>query len=372
VSFRRRRSAQRWIVPLLAIVIGAAMLLALVRRGSIPPGNATGNEGGDNTPAHSVAQQGVTPSIRLPLLSTPTPEPPKSTPTVTPTSTITPTPTPSGPLRTGDEPVPQLGSQAVVLMDADSGAILYQYNAHDRREPASVTKIMTAIIAIERGDVHAVVKADYDPTPLTDQDSSMMWIDPGETVTLEDLLYGLMLPSGNDAAVLIAKHIAGSERAFVNLMNQKAQGLGMRDTHFENPHGLHAENHYTSAYDLAVLARYAMRNPTFRQIVAAGAWDVHADDRTWTVYNLNRLIRIYPDADGIKIGYNDQAGKTIVASVDHNGHHVYAVLLGSWNLWADTPALYDWAFRNYSWKATDAERGADLTLAPSGAGTPTP
>ena len=346
IYYRRRRN---WTGIAILLLLVVAVASPLVLRTLVQPAENKGTPPDAGPAARVAAQAAPTPGVRLPVLVTPTPALPTSTPTPTSSPTITPTPTPSGPIRTGNEAVPQLGSQAVILMDGDSSAILYQHNARERREPASVTKIMTAIIAIERGNLKDRVKANYDPAPLNAQESSMMWINPGETVTLEDLLYGLMLPSGNDAALLIANHIAGSEEAFVKLMNQKAQDLGLRDTHFANPHGLHAEGHYTTAYDLALLCRYAMRNPTFREIVATNAWDVRADDRTWTVFNLNKMIRMYPDADGIKIGYNDQAGRTIAASVNHNGHRVYAVLLGSWDLWADTPALYDWAFRNWTW-----------------------
>lgn len=249
--------------------------------------------------------------------------------------------------------MPQLGSQAIVLMDATSGEVIYELNSHARRAPASVTKIMTALIAIERGNLNDWVTVEYDPEPLVNEQSSMMWVNPGERVRLEDLVYGLMLPSGNDAAEAIANYIAGSEDGFVKLMNEKAQELGMSDTHYANPHGLDQEDHYTSAYDLAVLARYAMRNAAFREIASAKIWTVHGIERTWDVYNLNKLLFIYPDADGIKIGYTDNAGKTIVASVNHQGHRVYAVLMGSWNLWADTPALYDWAFGNYTWPVSE-------------------
>jgi serine-type D-Ala-D-Ala carboxypeptidase (penicillin-binding protein 5/6) len=244
-------------------------------------------------------------------------------------------------------------------MDATSGQVIYEIDSHARRSPASVTKIMTANIAIERGKLNDWVTVNYDPEPLNAEQSSMMWVNPGERIRLEDLVYGLMLPSGNDAAEAIANYIAGSDEAFVKLMNDKAQELGMKDTHYANPHGLDQEGHYTSAYDLALLARYAMQNPNFRQFAAAKIWTVRSLDRTWDVYNLNKLLFIYPDADGIKIGYTDSAGKTIVASVNHEGHRVIAVLLGSWNLWADTPALYDWAFANYTWPVSD------VTPAPS-------
>jgi len=359
---RVRRRRRNWTGPVIIVLIAIAVLSPLALRALGQSGIPTA----ENAPAQpnqiALAAAPTRGTVLFPPTATPTA---LSTATPTHTPTVTPTPTPLGPTKTGDAAVPSLGSQAVVMMDADSGAILYQYNPHTRREPASVTKIMTAIIAIERGNLKQRIKADYDPTPLTEQDSSMMWINPGETVTLEDLLYGLLLPSGNDAAVLIAKDIAGSEEAFVALMNQKAQELGMHDTHYINPHGLHANGHYTTAYDLAILARYAMRNPTFREIVKAKSWDVHADDRTWTVYNLNKLLFEYPDADGIKIGYNDQAGKTIVGSVDHGGHDVFVVLLGSWDLWADSEALYDWAFANYTWPASGYEATPSPTPTPS-------
>jgi D-alanyl-D-alanine carboxypeptidase len=176
-----------------------------------------------------------------------------------------------------------------------------------------------------------------------------MGIKPGETYTLEDLLYGLMLPSGNDAALAIANDIGGSMAGFVSMMNAQASDLGLVDSHFINPHGLDAPGHYSSAFDLAIAARYGMTNyGEFRKLAAARSWAVQGT-RTFTVYNLNRFLRSYTGADGVKIGYTDNAGKTIVASASRNGHRVYVVLLHCHDIVADSTPLFDWVFGNFTW-----------------------
>jgi D-alanyl-D-alanine carboxypeptidase len=145
-----------------------------------------------------------------------------------------------------------------VVIDEDSGQVLYERGSSQRTAPASITKIMTALVAIERGKPEDRFKVEFDSTELVD--STLMGIHPGDEVTLEDLLYGLMLPSGNDAALAIANHIAGSKQAFVQMMIDKARDLGLQNTHFQNPHGLDEAGHYTSAYDITMTARYAMQH----------------------------------------------------------------------------------------------------------------
>ena len=180
--------------------------------------------------------------------------------------------------------------------------------------------------------------------------STVMGVQPGEHVTVRDLLYGLMLPSGNDAAVALAWHVDGSEQAFVARMNARARALGLRDTSFVNPHGLDFQSWaggYTSAYDLAVMTRAALENGTFRQIVATRTWTARTDRNVYLLQTQNGLLGAYPGADGVKIGWTRRAGQTMVASAARDGHRLIAVVLGSTNRTGDARRLLD-----EGWKLT--------------------
>lgn len=180
----------------------------------------------------------------------------------------------------------------------------------------------------------------------------MMGIKPGETYTLEDLLYGLLLPSGGDAADAIANAIGGNQAHFVAMMNAEAAGLGLHDSHFVNPHGLTAPDHYSSAYDMAMAARYGMQTyPAFRTIVDTRTWTVHGT-RSFQIYNLNKFLWSYPGADGVKIGYTGHAGRTIVASATRNGHQVFVSLMNCGDFVGDTTPLFNWVFQNFTWPAS--------------------
>ena len=269
----------------------------------------------------------------------------------------TPTPIPV-PVKVRDAAPPQIGAVAAIVVDQQSGAVLYAKNEHLDRSPASITKIITAIVALERGKLDDVVKVSYDATELVD--STLMGLYPNDQLTLRDLLYGLMLPSGNDAALAIANHIAGSKRAFAEMMNKRMGDLGLRDSQFVNPHGLDARGHFTSAYDMAMISRYGMRNDTFRQLASARSYNVslvrQGETLRYPIYNLNRLLTSYTGGDGIKVGYTEDAGHTIVGSATRDGHGIIAAVLGSENLWIDTPPLLDYAFKNYSWPDAVAAR----------------
>lgn len=279
----------------------------------------------------------VTATATLPP-ATPTPEPP------------TPTPTPAGPIKTGAAPPPQVQALSIAVVDEASGQLLYGRDPHRRLAPASVTKIFTALVALRYGTLNQQIHVTFDQSQL--YDSTLMGLREGDTFTLEDLLYGLMLPSGNDAALAIANAIGGNETHFVEMMNEEAARLGLHDSHFVNPHGLDAPGHYTSAYDLAMAARYGMTHyEEFRKLAAARVWQVHGS-RTYSIYNLNRFLLDYPGADGVKIGYTDNAGKTIVASATRNGHRVYVVLMHCGDIVADSVPLFNWVFSNFTWPAS--------------------
>jgi D-alanyl-D-alanine carboxypeptidase len=243
------------------------------------------------------------------------------------------------------------------VIDEESGAMLYGRDPHRRLAPASLTKIFTALVALKRGDIHKPITVQFDPAELID--STLMGIKPGETYTLEDLLYGLMLPSGNDAALAIADTIGGSEPQFAAMMNQEASDLGLKDSHFVNPHGLDASGHYSSAFDLAMAAREGMTSSDeFRTLARAKAWEVHGTRDFW-VYNLNRFLRGYNGSDGVKIGYTDNSGPAIVASATRNGHRVYVALIHCGDIVGDSVPLFNWVFANFTWPVRE---GAPTTV----------
>lgn len=239
-----------------------------------------------------------------------------------------------------------ISAQYAVMLDEGSGEILWGRNAHGRVPPASLTKIITALVALDRTRPADRVTVQVDSRSPMFYDSTLMGLKAGETLSMETLLYGLMLPSGNDAAVAIAQYVGGSEPGFVDLMNAKADQLGLTDSHFVNPHGLDADGHYSSPYDLSMFARTGMRDPLFQRL--AGSRQYVAEG--YTLNNLNRLLGMYPKADGIKVGYTDNAGRAIVASATQDGHRVYVALLRSNNPTPEAQALLEWAFRSFAWQ----------------------
>jgi D-alanyl-D-alanine carboxypeptidase (penicillin-binding protein 5/6) len=244
---------------------------------------------------------------------------------------------------------PTITGNAGILMDAKTGKVLYEKNAHLRMEPASTTKIMTAILALEKGDLSDVVVTGKEPTLV---DGTRIYLEEGEKLTLEQMLYAMLLNSANDAAVAIAEHIGGNVPSFVKMMNEKAREIGARDTTFVNPHGLTDEGHLTTAYDLALMARYALVNfPEFRKIVATKTLNIPWQGKEWDrrLVNLNKLLWNYDGADGVKTGYTSSAGQTLVASATRNGWQLIAVVLKSRgrNIWSDAESLLNYGFDNF-------------------------
>ena len=229
---------------------------------------------------------------------------------------------------------------SAILMDADSGRVLYAHNADAKMLIASTTKIMTALVAIREGCLSDVVtvsqKASY-------TEGSAMYLKAGEKLTLETLLYGLMLCSGNDAAVAIAEHISGSEEAFAALMNETAARLGMTASSFANPNGLDHEKHYSTARDMATLACAAMENEIFARIVSTKS--ITIGGRTMT--NHNKLLSYQDGCIGLKTGYTKAAGRTLVSCAERNGQRLIAVTLQDGNDWADHQTMYEYGFSTY-------------------------
>ncbi|MBB6635446.1 D-alanyl-D-alanine carboxypeptidase family protein [Cohnella thailandensis] len=256
---------------------------------------------------------------------------------------------PSGPAS-----LPAVGSPAVLhtqavassLMDVASGRLLSQENGDKELRIASLTKIMTAIVAIENGKLDEVVTVS---PRAAGKEGSSLYLKAGEKIKLVDLLYGLMLRSGNDAATAIAEHVGGSVEGFAYLMNLKAEELGMEHSRFANPSGLDQEGHYSSANDLARLASYALHNDTFRSIVRTKVKTAPNPNEKWEYkwINKNKMLLQYEGADGVKTGYTKKALRCLVSSATRNGQQLVAVTLNDRNDWQDHRRLLDYGFEKY-------------------------
>ncbi|XEC92795.1 D-alanyl-D-alanine carboxypeptidase family protein [Paenibacillus tarimensis] len=235
---------------------------------------------------------------------------------------------------------------AAALIDVESGRILYNHRGDERTKIASLTKIMTAIVAIEQGELSDSVKVG---TNAAGKEGSSIYLKAGEEMSLQNMLYGLMLRSGNDAATAIAEHVGGSEQGFVHLMNEKAEWLGLDNTHFMNPHGLDHRDHYSSANDLAKLTAYALKNVVFQEIVKTKFKSAPNPNEEWDYswLNKNKMLSMYEGADGVKTGYTKLASRCLVSSATRNGQQLAAVTLNDGDDWADHRNLLDWGFKHY-------------------------
>lgn len=236
-----------------------------------------------------------------------------------------------------------ISAQKAVLMDAPSGNMIFSLRADEKSLIASTTKIMTALLICEKCNVLECVQV---PDEAIGIEGSSMYLRSGEALTVQDLLYGLMMASGNDAAVALAIHCSGSVDNFCSLMNAKARTLGLKGTHFANPHGLDAPEHYSTAEDLAVLAAYAMKNPIFAKTVSTKT--IHAADRF--LKNHNKLLWLYNDADGVKTGYTKAAGRILVSSACRDNRRLIAVTINAPGDWQDHQRLLDSGFAKYKKK----------------------
>ncbi|NLJ34433.1 MAG: D-alanyl-D-alanine carboxypeptidase [Firmicutes bacterium] len=263
-------------------------------------------------------------------------------------------------------------AQGAVLMDKESGRLLFAHNPHTPLPPASTTKIMTILLGLELGQPEEIVTisrlAQY-------QEGSRVYLEEGEEYTLQELLYATQLASANDAAVAVAEHLAGSVEDFARLMNQRARELGAKNTNFVNPNGLPHPEHRTSAYDLALITRQALQYPEYRELITTSSypmsWPGRDEDRQ--LRNANKLFHIYPGADGVKTGYTTEAGHTFVGSATREGRQLISVVLGSDNssVWSDTTSLLDYGFENFSNEQLLAP-GEEVALAEVKYGSPVP
>lgn len=261
-------------------------------------------------------------------------------------------------LHTQAAEAPAVSAASAVLMDGETGRILYANNENEPRAIASITKLMTALVAAEwaQGDLSRTVTIRQKWTGI---EGTSLYLRAGEKLTLETLLYGLLLHSGNDAAVALAASCAGDVETFVGWMNQRAQDLGMTNTHFSDPNGLGDENHYSTALDMARLGAACLQNPTVAKITATRS--ITLEGRSFT--NHNKLLWLYPGCTGMKTGYTRQAGRTLVSSAEKEGQTLICVTLNDRNDWTDHQALLDYGFETFP-RQVLAEEGETFRQVP--------
>lgn len=235
--------------------------------------------------------------------------------------------------------------ESAVLMEQDTKRVLVSKNMNKKKLIASTTKIMTGIIAVESGKLNKTVTV---TDKVLESYGSNIYLSIGEKMKLKDMVYGLMMQSGNDAALMIADYLGGEEK-FVKMMNKKAKQIGMKNTTFSNPHGLDEKTkNYSTAYDMALLMRYANSNPTFRKITVCKKHTVKTDEKTYVWTNKNKLLYTYKYTTGGKTGYTDKARRTLVTSASNGNLDLIAVTLNDPNDFKNHKELYEYAFKNYS------------------------
>lgn len=233
-----------------------------------------------------------------------------------------------------------ISAKAAVVINGDTGEILFSRNANERLPMASTTKIMTALLLCEKADLNKTIVTTKEMVTV---EGSSMGLQIGDTVSFHDLLYGMMLASGNDAANTTAIAISGSVGEFVKLMNNKASELGLKDTHFETPSGLDGKEHYTTAYELALIAKYALQNEEFAKAASSESATLCYGNPPYkrTLTNHNKLLKAYDDIIGVKTGFTKKSGRCLVSASKKDGKFVIAVTLNDPNDWADHRALLD-------------------------------
>ena len=254
---------------------------------------------------------------------------------------------------------PQITSTSAIIMDAQSGQIIYEKNSHTRQYPASITKIMTAYLAIKNGDLNSTITMSDAAVWGIDRNSSHIALDVGEEISMSDALYAVMLMSANEAAWAIAEQVSGSLENFVQLMNDTAQSLGCKDTHFTNANGLHDPDHYTTAYDMALITKEALTSKTFREYASETYHEIpptNMNNETRYLTQGNRMMLsnseyYYPACQGGKTGYTDDAGGTLVVWAEKNDMQLICVTMGAPDNatnYTDSIALFNYVFNNYS------------------------
>lgn len=249
---------------------------------------------------------------------------------------------------------PQINARAAIIYDRSTKQIIWGKNEMEKRAMASTTKIMTAIVVLEDANLDDVVTISK---KAAGTGGSRLKIRAEDKITVRDLLYGLMLRSGNDAAVALAEHVGESVEGFAGLMNKKAEQIGLKNTHFVTPHGLDDENHYTTAYELAILTDYALENSTFKKIVNTKSTQIRINENPMNIYNTNELLGVLPGVDGIKTGFTNNAGRCLVTSCTREKNQIITVVLGcdtKKQRTSDSTKLIEYAYKNY--KRIDIEQ----------------
>lgn len=247
--------------------------------------------------------------------------------------------------------LPIIEASSYLVMDSETSTVLVGKNINERRAMASVTKLMTALVALDKLDLDQIVTVSPEDTNI---EPNNIWLIPGEQISAKELLYGLLIESGNDAALALARAGGnGSVDDFVAAMNEKAIVLGLNNSHFANPHGLDQENHFMSAKDLALIAKYAMKNPVIREIVGIKDTSIQSVDGsiTHSLKNTNQLLGSYLNVQGIKTGLTDNAGLVLVSmAVGKDGNEIICVVMDSPDRFQESKILIDWAFGNFVWE----------------------
>lgn len=235
----------------------------------------------------------------------------------------------------------ETSAESSVVINAQTRQILYNDNAYEKKGMASTTKIMTAIVALENASTNDIITVSAN---AQNQEGSSIYLRAGDKITLEDLLYGLMLNSGNDAAVAIAEGVGESTEEFVKMMNSKAKEIGCKDTHFKNPNGLSDPEHYSTAYDMALIMAYAMENETFSKIVSTKEYQIKNDSSVTYLKNHNKLLWQYEGCIGGKTGFTKITGRCLVSCAEKDGIRIIAVTLNDRDDWRDHKNLFEYAF----------------------------
>lgn len=239
----------------------------------------------------------------------------------------------------------EAADSAYIVMDSNSGRVFYEENAREKKPIASLTKIATCITAIENSslDDKVCIKKEW-----TNVEGSSVYLQESEELTMEELLYALMLRSGNDAATAICGHVCDGGNDFVSLMNDTAKRLGLNDTHFENPHGLDSPDHYSSASDLALLCSYSMANETFAKIVSTKKMRIGSGESLRVLINKNKLLSRYEFAEGIKTGYTKKSGRCLASAANKDGFRLVCVVLNLGSTYETTEMLFDKVYSQYN------------------------
>lgn len=277
----------------------------------------------------------------------------------------------------------EIDSPAALLMDLNSGKILYEKNKDKKMYPASLTKVMTAVVVLENCDLNEIATVSYNAVMSLSSGYVTANLQAGEELTIEQLLYVLMVGSSNDAAIVLAEHVSGSVEEFADLMNEKAAEIGCTSTHFVNPNGVHDDDHYSTAYDLALIAKYAMQNETFRTLVSTTSYTLPAtneyerEDRLFTTTNSLLIVNnndradnyYYKYATGIKTGFTTPAGNCLIASANKDGLELLTVVLGAEQTadglssrYLDTIDLFEYGYDNYVLKEVVNTGGVVQTI----------